>query len=140
MKTAIILLIIVANFIAIMLDYKMFAGVEKEKQYTYAGIGYIANLIITIIVYLISSIGIVPEVVNASRWLVTFLALPFNVILLYAPLVRLFVILTGKDLKKAEKQKYTKRFETYALIALVILVLEIIYIKGVLVGIASMGN
>ncbi len=140
MKTAIILLIIVANFIAIMLDYKMFAGVEKEKQYTYAGIGYIANLIITIIVYLISSIGIVPEVVNASRWLVTFLALPFNVILLYAPLVRLFVILTGKDLKKAEKQKYTKRFEIYALIALVILVLEIIYIKGVLVGIASMGN
>ena len=140
MKTAIILLIIVANFIAIMLDYKMFAGVEKEKQYTYAGIGYVANLIITIIVYLISSIGIVPEVVNASRWLVTFLALPFNVILLYAPLVRLFVILTGKDLKKAEKQKYTKRFEIYALIALVILVLEIIYIKGVLVGIASMGN
>ena len=140
MKTAIILLIIVANFIAIMLDYKMFAGVEKEKQYTYAGIGYIANLIITIIVYLISSIGIAPEVVNASRWLVTFLALPFNVILLYAPLVRLFVILTGKDLKKAEKQKYTKRFEIYALIALVILVLEIIYIKGVLVGIASMGN
>lgn len=140
MKTAIILLIIVANFIAIMLDYKMFAGVEKEKQYTYAGIGYIANLIITIIVYLISSIGIVPEVVNASRWLVIFLALPFNVILLYAPLVRLFVILTGKDLKKSEKQKYTKRFEIYALIALVILVLEIIYIKGVLVGIASMGN
>ena len=140
MKTAIILLIIVANFIAIMLDYKMFAGVEKEKQYTYAGIGYVANLIITIIVYLISSIGIVPEVVNASRWLVTFLALPFNVILLYAPLVRLFVILTGKDLKKSEKQKYTKRFEIYALIALVILVLEIIYIKGVLVGIASMGN
>lgn len=140
MKTAIILLIIVANFIAIMLDYKMFAGVEKEKQYTYAGIGYIANLIITIIVYLISSIGIVPEVVNASRWLVTFLALPFNVILLYAPLVRLFVILTGKDLKKVEKQKYTKRFEIYALIALIILVLETIYIKGVLVGIASMGN
>lgn len=139
MRTAIILLIVVANFIAIMLDYKMFAGVDKDKQYTYAGIGYVANLIITIIIYLISSIGITPEVTNASRWLVTFLALPFNVIILYAPLVRLFMIVTGKDTKDADKKKYSKRLEIYAIVSLVVIILEIIYIKGVLLGIESMG-
>ena len=140
MRTAIILLTLVANFIAIMLDYRMFAGVDRKEQIQYAGLGYLANFVITLIVYSISSIGLPANVVDPSRWLVIFITLPLNVIILFTPLVRLFMLITNKDSKEDAKKVYGRRFKIYTCVAIVILTIEVIYIQSVLSGIVQMGR
>ena len=140
MRTAIIILTLVANFIAMMLDYRMFAGVDRKEQIQYAGLGYLANFVITLIVYSISSIGLPANVVDPSRWLIIFITLPLNVIILFTPLVKLFMLFTNKDSEEEAKKVYGRRFKIYACVAIVILTIEVIYIQSVLSGIVQMGR
>ena len=72
MNTVIILFILIANIVAILLTYYSFSkDFEKSKKLFYTMISMGVIYIITLIVYLLSTIGIAKEVAKSSKNMIT---------------------------------------------------------------------
>ena len=90
--------------------------------------------IILYVIYNISSKGIESAVVQASRQMIIFAFLPINLICIATPILMQIRKLKEKDLTN---EKFKKKIIIYFIIAIVILVIECIYIKDIQTGIQS---
>lgn len=136
METAIIAFIVLINLASIFVVYKSLSNIEIKNKLTLIAIGEIVMYVILFIVYSISSSGVDVAVVNSSRQIILFTILPINIVCIELPLM-----LTLKKLQQGdiEEPQFKKRMAIFLIIAVIILVLEFIYIKNIQAGISDFG-
>lgn len=136
METAIIAFIVLINLSSIFVVYKSLSNIEIKNKLTLIAIGEIVMYVILFIVYSISSSGVDVAVVNSSRQIILFTILPINIVCIELPLM-----LTLKKLQQGdiEEPQFKKRMAIFLIIAVIILVLEFIYIKNIQAGISDFG-
>ena len=136
METAIIAFIVLINLASIFVVYKSLSNIEIKNKLTLIAIGEIVMYVILFIVYSISSSGVDVAVVNSSRQIILFTILPINIVCIELPLM-----LTLKKLQQGdiEEPQFKKRMAIFLIIAVIILVLELIYIKNIQAGISNFG-
>lgn len=130
--------ILVANIIAIVSTYFSFGkklGKDKKMMYTMIAIGVI--YILTLIVYLLSSIGVNnSNVTSASREMITFTFVPVNTIILLPFLIRSFEKAKNKEIKTA---KLNQRVIIVAIIAVILMITEFFYFRNIQKNIIDYG-
>lgn len=130
--------ILVANIIAIVSTYFSFGkklGKDKKMMYTMIAIGVI--YILTLIVYLLSSIGVNnSNVTSASREMITFTFVPVNTIILLPFLIRSFEKAKNKEIKTA---KLNQRVIIVVVIAVILMITEFFYFRNIQKNIIDYG-
>lgn len=130
--------ILVANIIAIVSTYFSFGkklGKDKKMMYTMIAIGVI--YILTLIVYLLSSIGVNnSNVTSASREMITFTFVPVNTIILLPFLIRSFEKAKNKEIKTA---KLNQRVIIFVIIAVILMITEFFYFRNIQKNIIDYG-
>ena len=130
--------IFVANIIAIVSTYFSFGkklGKDKKMMYTMIAIGVI--YILTLIVYLLSSIGVNnSNVTSASREMITFTFVPVNTIILLPFLIRSFEKAKNKEIKTA---KLNQRVIIVVIIAVILMITEFFYFRNIQKNIIDYG-
>lgn len=135
MNTFIVLFILIANIVAILLTYYSFSkDFEKSKKLFYTMISIGVIYIITLVVYLLSSIGVEKEVAQSSKNMIIFTFVPVNAIILLPILIRSFY---KKQNKKITLEKLNKIVITMAIIALLLVIGEFCYFKNIQKGISK---
>lgn len=130
--------ILVANIIVIVSTYFSFGkklGKDKKMMYTMIAIGVI--YILTLIVYLLSSIGVNnSNVTSASREMITFTFVPVNTIILLPFLIRSFEKAKNKEIKTA---KLNQRVIIVVIIAVILMITEFFYFRNIQKNIIDYG-
>ena len=135
MNTVIILFILIANIVAILLTYHSFSkDFEKSKKLFYTMISMGVIYIITLIVYLLSTIGIAKEVAKSSKNMIIFSFVPVNTIILLPILIRSFY---KKQSKKITMEKLNKIVMTMSIVAIILMIGEFCYFRNIQKGIAK---
>lgn len=128
MDTVILLFILIANIVAILLTYYSFdRNIDKSKRIFYTMIGMGVVYIITLVVYLLSSIGIAKEVSKNAKDMIIFSFVPVNTIIILPILIRSFY---KKSNKKISMDKLNKIVTVMAIIALALVIGEFCYFKS----------
>ncbi len=126
--------IVILNLVAITILYRSLGNIEIKNKIAITIIGILLMYIILYVIYNISSKGIESAVVQASRQMIIFAFLPINLICIATPILMQIRKLKEKDLTN---EKFKKKIIIYFIIAIVILVIECIYIKDIQTGIQS---
>ena len=126
--------IVILNLVAITILYRSLGNIEIKNKIAITIIGILLMYIILYVIYNISSKGIESAVVQASRQMIIFAFLPINLICIATPILMQIRKLKEKDLTN---EKFKKKIIIYFIIAIVILVIECIYIKDIQTGIAK---
>lgn len=128
MDIIIVLFILVANIIAVFLTYYSYGkNVDKSKRIFYTMISIGVVYIVTLIVYLLSSIGIAREVSNNAKNMLIFSFVPVNTIIMLPILIKSFY---KKRDKKISLDKLSKTVTIMAVIALALCIGEFCYFRG----------
>ncbi len=128
MDIVIVLFILVANVIAVLLTYYSYGkNVDKSKRIFYTMISMGVVYIVTLIVYLLSSIGIAKEVSKNAKDMIIFSFVPVNTIIILPILIRSFY---KKSNKKISMDKLNKIVTVMAIIALALVIGEFCYFKS----------
>lgn len=134
METAIIAFIVIMNLAAILVVYKSLSNIELKNKLILIAIGEIVMYVILFIVYSVSSSGADATVVNSSRQVILFTILPINIICIELPLMLALKKLQQKDI---DNNQFKKRMTICLIIAIIILVLEFVYIRDIQAGISN---
>ena len=126
--------IVILNLVAITILYRSLGNIEIKNKIAITIIGILLMYIILYVIYNISSKGIESAVVQASRQMIIFAFLSINLICIATPILMQIRKLKEKDLTN---EKFKKKIIIYFIIAIVILVIECIYIKDIQTGIQS---
>lgn len=128
MDTVILLFILIANIVAILLTYYSFdRNIDKSKKMFYTMIGMGVVYIVTLVAYLLSSIGIAKEVSKNAKNMMIFSFVPVNTIIILPILIRSFY---KKSNKKISMDKLNKTVTIMAIIALALVIGEFCYFKS----------
>ena len=111
--------------------------IEKNTKVKSIIIGVIIIYIITLIVYLISKIGITYENKEAGNMLQTVFVILFTSINGYIILPYAFKKLNQINNDEINKEKFKKSFIKLSVIIIVLCVIEIFYFKGIQQGILN---
>jgi small neutral amino acid transporter SnatA (MarC family) len=128
---------VIIYIIAVIMVYTNTYELKKDGKLKFTIIGIIAILIITWIIVLISSNGIQVENEN-------FIKIAKNTsIMLFAPINTIFTLpylgnlLNKYKQKRLTEEKFKKRVLIFAIILLIIIIIEINYIKNFEIGLIS---
>ena len=126
--------IVILNLVAITILYRSLGNIEIKNKIAITIIGILLMYIILYVIYNISSKGIESAVVQASRQMIIFAFLPINLICIATTILMEIRKIKEKELTN---EKFKKKIIIYFIIAIVILVIECIYIKDIQTGIQS---
>lgn len=134
-----IIFIILAILFIILLrwTWHSLGEIEKNTKVKSIIIGVIIIYIITLIVYLISKIGITYENKEAGNMLQTVFVILFTSINGYIILPYAFKKLNQINNDEINKEKFKKSFIKLSVIIIVLCVIEIFYFKGIQQGILN---
>lgn len=128
MDIVIVLFILVANIIAILLTYYSYGkNTDKSKRIFYTMISIGIVYIVTLLVYLLSSIGIAKEVSSNAKDMMIFSFVPVNTIIMLPILIRSFY---KKRDKKISLDKLNKTVTIMAVIAIALCIGEFCYFRN----------
>ena len=134
MKFITIGLIVIFNIVAIGSMYQALGKVELKNKLAIMALSLISMYAIIYIVYGISSSGGEEKIVEASRQLISFTLLPINTLCIMSPII---TQIRKLKLKEIDESKFTKKILLYSVIGIIILIIEISYIKEIQAGIAN---
>lgn len=137
MEYILIIMILMFNVFSVFLSVRMLKGYEGSKIITIVGIGEVALFILCNIIYAITSGGIPPEIHQASKWYIIFTMLPVNVLTVFCPIAN---EINKKSFNEVTEEKYKKRIMLYILIALIVFIIQILYVKNIQLGITRFKN
>ena len=126
--------IVILNLAAIACLYKILGRIEINNKMVIIGICLIAMYSILFVIYSLSTIGMDGNIANTSRQVVLFTFLPVNVILGIVPSI--IQIMKLKD-KLLEKEKFQKRLIICLVLAVILLIVDYVYMKDIQIGIAN---
>ena len=128
MDTIIILFIALANIIAILLVYfSLGKGMDKQKKLLPTMIALGSVYIITLVTYLLSSIGIEKTTAaKTARDMIIMAFVPVNTILFVPFLIRSYLKMKNKDI---EIETLNKRVIVLGIIAVIVLIGEFAYFR-----------
>lgn len=132
MKFITIGFIIILNIVAIFIFYKSLGKMEIKNKLAITLLGWILMYIILYILYGISSNGVEEIVAKASKQLLIFAFLPINIVCAGVPMMIQFRKLKGKEIKS---EQFKNKMIILGIIAIIILIIECIYIKDIQKGI-----
>lgn len=134
METAIIAFIVIMNLASIVVIFKALSNIELKNKIILVAIGEIVMYVILYIVYSLSSSGTNELVASSSRQIILFTILPINIICMEFPLM-----LTLKKFQQGDidDSQFKRRMIICLIVAVIILVLEFIYIKDIQSGISN---
>ena len=135
MEVIIIGFIVILNIIAIWMLYQSIGNkIPTSNKVVITLMGLIIMYVLLYVIYSISSAGKDQNIAVAARQLILFTILPINVICMIRPIAVQIRKLRDKDIKPED---FNKKIILYAVISLVILIIEFVYIKDIQAGIAS---
>lgn len=124
--------IVILNIVAIFIFYKSLGKMEIKNKLAITLLGWILMYIILYILYGISSNGVEEIVAKASKQLLIFAFLPINIVCTGVPMMIQFRKLKGKEIKN---EQFKNKMIILGIIAIIILIIECIYIKDIQKGI-----
>lgn len=134
MEYILIIMILIFNLFSVFLSVRMLKGYETTKIITIVGIGEVAIFIICNIIYAITSGGVPPEVHQASKWYIIFTILPVNILAIFCPIAN---EINKKSFNEVTEEKYRTRLIMYIVISIVVIIVQIMYVKNIQLGIAN---
>lgn len=134
MGTGLTIAIILLNIFSLVMQIKMLKGLEKGKMVALILTGEIVMFIVSFIVYALTSGGIPSEVHDASKWMIILTILPVNLMIIYCPILSLINKKSYDDVSDGELKK---RLTIIIIVAIIIFVIELIYVKNIQTGIAK---
>lgn len=137
MRTILIVSITAINIFAIVLNFKMLKGQKNTNITTYLAVQEVVLLIIGKIIFNIATIGIDAAVSSTSQNMILFLFQGMNMIIISAPLAKIFA--SSKDEKNEKrKESFFNKLIIWVIITIILIIGECIYIKNIENGILSM--
>lgn len=134
MHTIIIIAIIILNIFSIIMLLKMLKGTElKIKIITCISL-ILFMFIISNIIYGIGNMGIIGEIANKSKNMISLVLMPINMMIIASPIA---LQINKAQSKEIEKEEFLKKIITLVLIDIAILIVECIYIKNIQLGTQS---
>ena len=133
MEKMLIIFIVALNIFAILMNVKMLNKYEMPKRLGIIVVAEIVMFCIVNILYGISSKSVSQEVASYSKTMILFTFLPLNMMIIFAPIAR-------KISNLEEKQDKSKIILKCIIYAIIIIVLECIYMNNIQVGIEKMAN
>ena len=112
----------------------MLKGMEKQKIITLIAINEVIMFIITSILYALTSGDVSSEVHQSSKWLILLTMHPINKMIVSAPILGQ---INKKTVDKVSQQQFRKRIIIIGIIAVIIFIVEIVYVKNIQIGIAN---
>ena len=134
MGTGLTIAIILINIFSLVMQIKMLNGLEKGKVVALILTGEIVMFIVSLIVYALTSGGIPSEVHDTSKWMIILTILPVNLMIIYCPILSLINKKSYDDISDGE---FRKRLTIIIIIAIIVCVIELIYVKNIQAGIAK---
>lgn len=128
-------LIIIFNIVAIGSLYQAIGKNETKNKIAIVALSSILMYVVIYIIYGISSKGGEENIIEAARQLIVFTLLPINTLTIMSPIATQLRKLKQKEI---EESKFRRKMLIYIIIAIVILIIECIYIKDIQTGIASL--
>lgn len=135
MRTFLIIVILLINIFAILLNCKMLKGIGTNKLLMYLFVQEIVLLIIGKIIFNISTANIDSEVSSTSQNMILFLFQGMNMILISSPLAK---ILGDYDAQKNKNKTITRKLLMWLVFTIIVIIIECTYIKNIESGIANM--
>jgi ACR3 family arsenite efflux pump ArsB len=119
--------IVVANAIAIMLVYQFIKRLPKTEKIIFIAACIAIAYALVSIVYWISGFGIESEIHEATKNFIIYTFVPVNIILLAPSIASKYNKL---KLGETSKEKFIKRITSIGIIAIIILIIEGFYFRG----------
>ena len=135
MKSIIIAFLVILNVFAIIFNWKMMKGYENSKKIILIVIGEALMFAIVNIIYGISANNIPQEIHEYSKsWInLTFLAI--NMIVMYSSIVKQ---INRKTFEEIDEKTFKRKIMIWAIVSLIIIIVECIYMKNIQLGILDM--
>ena len=135
MKSIIIAFLVILNVFAIIFNWKMMKGYENSKKIILIVIGEALMFAIVNIIYGISASNIPQEIHEYSKsWInLTFLAI--NMIVIYSSIVKQ---INRKTFEEIDEKTFKRKIMIWAIVSLIIIIVECIYMKNIQLGILDM--
>ena len=137
MKTVIILLIIAFNVFSVFITIRMLRGYEKSKIMMTVSVGEIVLFALCNLIYAITSGGVSPEVHQACKWYIILTMLPINVLIMFCPFAN---EINKRSFNEITDEKFSRNMFLFIVIAIVLIIIETIYIKNVQLGIVNIAR
>lgn len=128
------IVIILLNIFAISMVYKMLSGTDISYRIKVIIMLAVITLIVSYIVYGISSVSLPSELKSISKPLLLFTIYPINMIIMASPIAVLFNKANSEEI---EKDEFSKKMVKLLVIDLIIIITECIYLKNIQSGIAE---
>ncbi len=136
MKFITIGLIIIMNLVSIGILYKSLGKLEIKNKLIITIVSLIIMYLLIFVIYSISSVNADKGIVKASRQIILFTFLPINTMCIMSTIATQMRKLKDKEI---DEEKFKKKVALYAIIGVIILIIEISYIKDIQAGIARFG-
>lgn len=128
METIFTIVIILLNLFGISMVYKMLSGTEMSYRIKCTIVFAIITLVLSYIVYIISSTSLPIEVKSVAKPLMLFTIYPINMILIASPAAVLFNRVNSEEI---EQDEFKKKITRMIIIFIILLVVEILIFKSI---------
>ena len=129
--------IVILNIFSIIMSLKMIKGFEKGKCLIYVLITEIIVFVISYIVYALTAGGVLPEVHQNSKWMLVLTMLPINVMIIACPILSQINKMAFNEIKDSD---FKKRVIVLLAISVIIVFVEVMYVKDIQIGIQKFIN
>ncbi|MBR3134061.1 MAG: hypothetical protein IKG56_01195 [Clostridia bacterium] len=132
MKTIIIVTIIILNAFSVFFSIRMLKGYDTHKIIIAVLTSELLVLGICHIIYAFTSGGIPNEVHQVAKKYIIYTMLPINMLIMFCPIAN---EVNKKSFGEVTDKKFNNRIMIYIIMIIVLLILEIKYVKNIQLGI-----
>ena len=132
MKTIIIITIIILNVFSVFFSVRMLKGYDLHKIIMCVLINELLVFGLCNIIYALTSGGVSNEIHQMAKMYIIFTMLPINMLIVFCPIAN---EVNKKSFGEVTNEKFNSRIMVYIIIIIVLLMLEIKYVKNIQLGI-----